>query len=540
MGFLIVYLWMYAWGQPGSAQVATLPATHFKYRITQQLCRQLAIAFGELRMPRLTMIAVTGSQRIARFVSKPEPELLLDEKLYDLCRGFGPDSLAALSIVVGHELTHYYGRHTEWAGFGQLPGQQKSPAAQAEQTRMLEAQADLQGVYRSFLAGYDVYRLVKPLYTKIYAAYQLPVTMAGYPSREERIRSIEQQAAKARNLGMAFEAGLFFFLKRDYALAERCFEFVTEEIPTKELLNNVGLCQLLRATEIMTLVEMPFRYPFEVEISNRLTPNEHRGNAVDKADLLKQAISYFRQAIDLDETYSSAYINLAAASSLLGRNGTASEIIDQLEEVLKKQHETLSPNAHLVRAIALAEQGKDAEAMDELKPISDAYEMEYNRQAIQNYSRWSALPSEQAFQEWKQLASRHRAVDNGSFSQRENRIGSSILPFPGETAFADRLAIPEPHWIRIQSNRTNGEVTYRLMRPDTTYEMVRSLPGTAVQTRAEIQSGDSLDKLLLLYGPPSRVVPAGMGDRFYCYDAAHLFVAIRQNRVHYWIIYTVR
>jgi len=189
----------------------TLTPDYAKYHVTQQVCQQLAIAFGERRMPKLTMITDPNSHRIAQFVSKPEPELFLDEKLYDICRGFGPDSLAALSIVLGHELAHYYGKHADWFGFAQLAKGLHPTPVQTEQTMVLEAQADMQGVYRSFLAGYDTYRLVKPLYSAIYNSYHLPAQMPGYPSREERIRLIDEQAGKAHTLGMAFETGLFFF-----------------------------------------------------------------------------------------------------------------------------------------------------------------------------------------------------------------------------------------------------------------------------------------------------------------------------------------
>lgn len=488
------------------------------------------------------MIAATGSQQIARFVSKPDAELIVDEKLYDLCREFGADSLAALSVLIGHELTHFYGRHTEWAGFGQLPGQQKPSAAQAEKIAVLEAQADMQGGYRAFLAGYDIYRLIRPLYTKIYAAYQLPDTMPGYPTRENRIQYLEQQAINTRKLGMAFEAGLFFFLRKKYDLAERYFGLVADNIPSKEVLNNIGLCQLLRASQAMTLPEMPFRYPFELETSNRLAPDGHRGNEVDKADLLKQAISYFRQAIELDETYSAAYINLASASSLLGRNGTAKETIDQLEEILKSHQDTLPANAHLVRAIALAEQGQDKAAVQELKLAGVAHEIEYNREAMQNFSRLSTLPAQQAWSEWSALTRRHQRPERGNLNFKEKHTGSVGLPLPAKINFTDQLAIPEPHQLRIQSSRSAGEVisTYYLVRSDTTYEVIRSLPGAPVQTAKGVRSGDSLEQLTSHYGPPQRIVPTGNGNFFYCYDAAQLFVCVQNRRIDYWLIHTIR
>lgn len=527
-------------GLSARAQPTVLPPAHPKYRVTQQVCRQLAASFGDVRMPRLTMTATPGNQRIAQFVPKPEPELFIDEKLYDICRSFGPDSLAALAVVLGHELTHYYGNHADWFGFAQLMRQQKPSLVQSEQTQVLEAQADMQGAYRAFLAGFDVYPLVEPLYKAIYAAYKLPVQMTGYPTREQRIESMNRQVGKARTLGMAFDAGLFFLTKRDYATAERCFEFVSDEIPTKELLNNVGLCQLLRAAQAMTLREMPFRYPFEVETTNRLRPDTNRGDAVDKVSLLKRAASYFRQAIDLDETYTTAYINQAAALSLLGRTGTAKETIDQLADALNRINEPLPANARLVRSMALAEQGDTAQASAELKRSTGAYELAYNEEILRNYHRLTTGDPQQGGQALEAIVDRHTKAASESALAKEVRVGAIRLPLPETTTFGERLNIPEPGKVIVRGSRTPDGQLYRIVTPDSTYDVIRSLPGSRGQTALGVKNGDSVQLLVNKYGEPQRVVPAGNGYAYYCYDRANLFVAVWEGTVHNWLIYYVR
>ncbi|GAB4025631.1 M48 family metalloprotease [Spirosoma koreense] len=516
---------------------ASPPAPDYKYRVTQQVCRQLATAFGEQRLPKLTLVADPASQRIAQFVSRPEPELFLDEKLYDICRHFGPDSLSALALVLGHELTHYYGKHADWFGFAQLTKRQQPTPAQAQQTQVLEAQADMQGVYRAFLAGYDAYRLVKPLYMAIYTAYRLPTQMTGYPSREERILLMEEQARKANSLGMAFEAGLFFLWRQDYPTAQRCFTFVSEEMPTKELLMNIGLCQLLRAAQLMTLYEMPFRYPFEVETGNRLRPEASRGDELNKTDLLKQAIANFRQALELDETYVVAAVNLATALSMLGRTGTAKETIDQLEEVLRQNQERLPPNARLVRGIALIEAGKSQEGLAELAQSRGAYELRYNLEVATVYAQLNSQPAAVATQALTQVANRYARPASGVLLTPEGNFGTISLPFPNTFALPERLAIPEPGMVRIQGGRMPDGALYRITLANGSFDLFVSRPDSHVQTKQGIKSGDSVQALIRRYGEPPCVVAAANGLLYYRYDPANLVVVMQDGVVRNWLCY---
>ncbi|MCX6214610.1 hypothetical protein [Spirosoma sp.] len=518
-------------------QQADAQAVHHKYRVTQQLCAQLATAFGEHRMPRLTLITNPASQRIAQFVPRPEAELFLDEKLYDICRGFGPDSLAALSIVLAHELTHYYGKHADWFGFAQLMKHQQPSSAQAEQTEVLEAQADIQGVYRAFLAGYDSYRLAKPLYTAIYSAYHLPDRMAGYPSRDERIRMMDDQARKASTLAMAFETGLFFLLKQEYVVAQRCFEFVSDEIPTKELLNNRGLCQLLRAAQVMSPRDIPFRYPVDVETSNRLRPSSQRGDEGNQVDLLKQAIANFQQAIDLDETYTTAYINQASALSILGRTGTAKETIDQLAAVLRQTNVQLPSNARLVRGIALVESGDSNRGLSELEKCQGAYELAYNLEVARQYTRLTTQSAETAVETLAQIASHHTPPTDTRLLSPETGQGDLRLPFAGTTSFDERLSIPQPDLVRIQCRRTADGTRYQIGLAAGRYQVICSQPGGAGRSRLGIKSGDTIQQLIQLYGEPQRRVSANTLT-YYCYDTANFFVAIQHQTVKNWFIYT--
>ncbi|GAB3504483.1 hypothetical protein GCM10027341_34850 [Spirosoma knui] len=522
------------------AQSSHLSSTHYKYRVVERLCQQLSASFGESRLPRLIIISDPKSRRIAQFVPKPEPTLFLDEKLYDLCRQFEPDSLSALALVLGHELTHYYEKHADWFGFAQMNGAKKPTKAQYERTQWLEAQADLLGFYHAFLVGYDARPVSRKLYTAIYEQYQLPDQMAGYPSRTERITQLAAQAAKANTLGMAFDAGVFFFLNQQYSIAERCFTHVLDELPTKELLNNLGLCRLLSASHALTLREMPFRLPFELATDNRLRPEDNRGSALDKVDALKRAVSYFQHAIELDNQYVTGYINQASALVLLGRNGSAKEVIDELESVLRQTKKSLPANARLVRAIALLEAGKATDATAELALSRGAHELAYNQTVANQYAQLQKADPTTATLTLNTLANHYKKKARESATSPEHRGGAVSLPLSASVAFTEQVTIPEPLLVRIQGGHTQSGFVYRIRLADVSIDLLRSQPGTVTRSVRGIKSGDSVQALIAQYGEPQRLVSAGNDVTYYCYHTSQFFVAVQYGQVRNWFVFATQ
>jgi len=285
---------------------------------------------------------------------------------------------------------------------------------------------------------------------------------------------------------------------------------------------------------------MPFRYPFEVETSNRLRQKDHRGEEVNKADLLKQAISNFEQAIELDATYTTAYINRAAALSMLGRTGTAKETIDELENVLHQTNEQLPSNARMIRGIVLIEAGRMDEGTAELERSTGARDLAYNREVARVHAQLNKQSLMETEQTLTMLAKRYdRPVDEQPLTP-ESYCGVTRLPFASTLPFTERLAIPEPGLVRIQSVRTADGALYRIVLAAISYDFVCSRSGSTVQSERGIRSGDSVQLLTHGYGEPNRVIPAANGLSYFCYDAAHFFVAVQQGVVINWFIYTAR
>lgn len=523
---------------------ALLPKTNYKYKNTQQLIRKVAITFGNNRPePRLTMPAGNKSRRIAEFTSLPVPELIVDEKLYDICRKFGPDSTAALAVIIGHELTHYYNRHTEWMGFAQMAANKNVSPTSALQSRSYEIQADMQGLYQAHIAGYDAFKIATPLYLAIYQSYQLSEVVAGYPSRKERLALLANQISRAKKLAFTFDTGTFLLLRQDYSRAEGCFNFIATEIPAQEVLTNLGLCQVWQATDLMTLSNMPFRYPFELAIRSRLNPTAVRGNnAEQKEELLQNAAENFRKAWQLDPGYETAGINLAATQSLLNRNGTALETLNELEKVLTKDKRKLSANARLMRGIILTKMGDYNAAKPDFEQSDGAFEILYNRALFDWYTTSFAKDdpiATEKLKNWVSSYSRPKQPDKAATP--ETKAGDMSLPFSSTIAFDESFNLPHPDLVRAQSGQANKLHYFTIHCSDRTYQVIQVLPeNTTALLQKGLKNGSRKADFLVAYGPPDRMVSLSGNGTVYAYDRNRLFVVIRDGIISSWMLYQER
>jgi hypothetical protein len=511
-----------------AAAQPVLPPDHYKCRVTRRVAERLAVTFGESRpLPRLRLHR--AGPVIAELNTLPEPELALGEKVYDLCRTFGRDSLNALSIIVAHELTHYYYHHA--GGTAGTPGEGPSRPAWR---RELEDLADRQGLVHAFMAGFEPFRLVQPLYRGLYATFRLAPGLKNYPSLEERIRSVTGEADQAGRLGHLYTAGLFLFLRQEYALAERCFWNVAAAIASKELYNNLAVCELQQAVRLLEPHEAPFRYPFELEAHSRLEPGDVRGQPAQARALLREAVKNLAKAIDHDGSYETAYVNLATAYLLLDNPRKAIEKIEALAGALRPAGRQLSANARLVRGMALLRDHRAAEARADFEDAPGAYERAYNYGLYRRYHELLGnAAGREAFLRWRDTF-RPPPAPRGT---PERRVGTFTLPLPGDQAFEDQFNFPAPNLMRIKCTRTAGTELFRVQLADRRLEFVRALPPAGHATGRGLSAGDAVSRIERLHGKPTRIVPAGAGHAFYCYDEQGLLVRVLGNAVQDWIIF---
>ncbi|WP_143394671.1 tetratricopeptide repeat protein [Flavobacterium branchiophilum] len=338
---------------------------------------QLVLAYGNAKSaPLLEIINDKKIQKTPAFYSPTsKPVIKVDAHFYKLCQSFGKDSLNALSIVMSHELAHYYNDHSFCSDFAFAMRDKNKELALKLKTvsknekMSSESQADYQGLFYAAIAGFHPFEVHSKLLDAIYKTYQLADVNAGYPSKTERKEMANSALQKANSLYLTFQKGLAFKENKKYNEAIKTFEELNNYFPSRENYNNIGVMKTLQALEYQVLtselVHYPkrFLYPLETDNTSRLNQNGTRSNGSEEDQqkmvfLLKSAQKDFEKAISLDPNYTKAYINLACVFDLLDNPEAA---IGKIKELSKEQQNATESLRILAIAYYHAEYEQKAE-----------------------------------------------------------------------------------------------------------------------------------------------------------------------------------
>lgn len=313
---------------------------------------QLVAAYGNAKAaPKLEFMQANPKPLTPAFYAKPV--IKVDLQLYKLCQTFGKDSLNALSVVLSHELAHYYYDHSFCTDFAfAIRNKSKEFSATIKlvnksQKIIYETQADDRGMFYAAIAGYNPFEIQPKILDIIYSYYQLEDSNEGYPSKLERKQIAQNALIKSQKLFAVFLEALKAKERGDYETAMILFEEVNRDFPSRENYNNIGVMKTLIALNLKVLTSEEyhfpkrFLYPLEVDNTSRLNQNGTRSNDEGKQkkmiDLLKSAQKDFEKAISLDGNYTVAYINLACVFDLLDNPEGAIGKIKELPKNIQNQ-----------------------------------------------------------------------------------------------------------------------------------------------------------------------------------------------------------
>jgi hypothetical protein len=323
---------------------------------------QLVSAYGNAKAaPKLEFMQSNPKPATPAFYAKPV--IKVDIQLYKLCQTFGKDSLNALSVVLSHELAHYYYDHSFCTDFAfAIRNKSKEFSATIKlvnksQKTIYETQADDRGMFYAAIAGYNPFEIQPKILDIIYSYYQLEETNEGYPSKFERKQIAQNALLKSQKLYDVFQEALKAKERDDYDTTMILFEEVNRDFPSRENYSNIGVMKTLKALQLKVLSSEEYHYPkrflfpLEVDNNSRLNQNGTRGNDDGKQeqmiDLLKSAQKDFEKAISLDANYTVAFINLACVFDLLDNPEAA---IGKIKELPLYRQKTV--DAQRIMAIA--------------------------------------------------------------------------------------------------------------------------------------------------------------------------------------------
>lgn len=332
----------------------------------EQVFNKLVFAYGSSKAtPKLVYFqGDVKTTTPALYTTITSPTIKFDLKFYELCRTLGKDSLNAASVVLGHELAHYYNDHTFCSDFAfavrnqskELSGKLKLTSKTEKMS--LETQADHKGLFYAAMAGFEPFEIQPKLLDVIYKHYNLAENNPGYPSKAERKQIAQLAWEKSKTLFENFKKGIAALETQKYTEAITIFETLNQTFPSRENYNNLGVAKVLEVLrqKPLTVEESKyperFVYPIQYDTTSRLTNKETTRGLNDEQieameQLLKSAQKDFEKAISLDPAYTTSYINLACVYELLGNPNAA---IGKIKELPKTEQE--KPEALRILAIA--------------------------------------------------------------------------------------------------------------------------------------------------------------------------------------------
>ena len=328
----------------------------------RKVFNQLVLAYGSSKTAPELLVTKQKQNRPAFYKFDKKPIVTIDTYLFTICKSFGKDSLNALSVVIGHELAHYYNEHSFCTDFAfairnkNEVFSKKVKLIDKNQKIIYETQADDKGLFFAAIAGYEPFEVQPKLLDAIYTQYQLKDTH-GYPTKVQRKEIAKNALLKAKRLFDTFRLGLKYMQEKKYDKAIEAFNTVNNDFPSRENYNNLGVAKtrkvLLLKVNTREEYKYPdrFLYPLEIENKSRLNQEVTRGinddNKIQMEKYLKEAQMNFQEAIRLDPNFTKGYINLASVFDLLGNSEAALGIIKELPKDIQNQE-----SAKRIKAIA--------------------------------------------------------------------------------------------------------------------------------------------------------------------------------------------
>ncbi len=314
---------------------------------------QLVLAYGSSKTAPELVVMKQKQDRPAFYKFDKKPIVTIDTYLFTICRSFGKDSLNALSVVIGHELAHYYNEHSFCTDFAfairnkNEVFSKKVKLIDKNQKIIYETQADDKGLFYASIAGYEPFEVQSKLLDAIYTQYQLK-DADGYPTKVQRKEIAKNALLKAKSLYGTFTLGLKYIQEKNYDKAIEAFNTVNNDFPSRENYNNLGVAKtrksLLLKVKTSEEYKFPdrFLYPLEVENKSRLSQETTRSNndrAQQMTELLLSAQKDFQEAIRLDPKFTKGYINLACVYELQGKYKLALGTIEELTKDQQNSYE---------------------------------------------------------------------------------------------------------------------------------------------------------------------------------------------------------
>jgi tetratricopeptide (TPR) repeat protein len=357
--------------------------------VAQGVLDRLYQVHGHMNPKKPRLEITKGNQNVAVYL-KAKNTIQLEEQAYLLCRSFGKDSLAALAFILGHELIHAVQINNVLPKTSFI-SYDKSLKSSLE----IEQNADVQGIFLSYLAGFKTIHLIPQIIDKMYTVYELrSKNLRGYPTEQERKASYKTVIDQANQLIELFHLANEMSVIQEYKAAIQCLEYISRFYQGKEIYNNLGVNYTLMALNFTRLNGEAYVYPLELDWSIRIKkPKTGRGEEpvdtferMHQMQLFRKAKDYFSQASQLDRDYTLAELNIFCVMIMMDEHANARQFYkNQLRSYSSKTGKgDLFLKIKSANAILNAKQNNTAEALKIWMDLTQEKNEIISTQASQN------------------------------------------------------------------------------------------------------------------------------------------------------------
>ena len=325
--------------------------------VAERILNDLKAAKGILpsEPPTMEVKPFTGGTKIAQMVFD-QKRIELDVRTFNICERVEAGRDNALAFIIGHELGHYLKAHKQVnhhtsnpsinQGFAVLSPNDNpvmrasfSNAIKSYRGTFEEAEADLEGAFLGYMAGYETGPAGEELLRKVYADPQMGLTeeTSGYPSLEERVNIVRKTTAELAELTPLFETAKYLTAIGRYAEAISFLEKVASKFETRELYNNLGALHILHFLDQLPNPKMITEFEFPVAFDSDFRAPDHKDEKIEFWEVaspgmywikvepcwisflqhqMEKPRKYLRKAINLDKKYATAHLNLSIVQSI--------------------------------------------------------------------------------------------------------------------------------------------------------------------------------------------------------------------------------
>lgn len=549
---------------------------------TQQIFERL-LAVADKPDDVLPRLYIFEDLHLTQIFALPDGSIILPGELIDFCYSQPGSGAARVAFLLGHELKHilkkdywkvqqieFFARKSRETGdateLNELLTQEKFPSNEIAWRKQLETRADEYGILYASLAGYDVSSIISPDNSFISDFYrQANLDVHGdlkSPSLEQRQNALNDRLKNILDYLPIFDFATAIYAIGEYEAAIELFSKFLTQYPSREVYNNLGLCDYQLAyqlyadwkpDEIASNPNYLFRLSLQIDpvsqfrASTRAVNNQYKGLFLSA---IKQAVENFKAAIQRDENYATALNNLGCAYLL---NGDLNLAQGYLRQAIKMKPDLAEAYNNLGICLVAADQKEESP-----KYFNQAMEISPN----QLHSLWNLCILNQLKGDIKQAdESGLKYLQRDSTSRHaaalKKRLGKpvALTVFQSWQETIDQSSpllmdrFTKEGWEVFQT--VNAEFAYskekeksysnfRFKSKNSKKEifLIRTMENYSGATAKNIQIGDSVERVNERYTIPFSVVVT-TGGEYRIYHDPGLAFEIAGGKVAAWFLFDV-